>query len=159
MVNMKSNAIYTQLVKHIFLIPAILVFIGGLIGYFSGATNVVNGEITTFGIYELLISFIIGIVMIIFWLLMKDKVVEVRLGGQNITIYEDDEEEQINWFDIEKLNQLILVNPPLYKLKIRGREGYYLFVTQPFSISFGFGTHDMSEMGNFIKKKKSELGI
>ncbi|MEM6738120.1 MAG: hypothetical protein AAF620_18840 [Bacteroidota bacterium] len=156
---MKSNSLYTQLIKHIFLIPAILAFGIGLKGYLIEDSIVVNGELSKFDLYDLLIAVAIGILMIIFWLLLKNKVVRVKLGGQNVTVYEGGEEEKINWLEIESLNQLIFIQPPLYKLRIKDREGYYLFVTQPFSISFGFGTYDLSEMGSFLKKKKRELEI
>lgn len=156
---MKSNSLYTQLLKHTFLIFAILAFGIGLKGYLLEDSIVVNGEPTKFDIFDLLIAVAIGILMIVFWLLLKDNVVAVKLGGQNLTIYENGEEEQINWFDIESLSQLIFIQPPLYKLRIKDREGYYLFVTQPFSFNFGFGTYDLSEMGSFLKKKKKESGI
>ncbi|MEQ9287312.1 MAG: hypothetical protein RIG77_10415 [Cyclobacteriaceae bacterium] len=156
---MKSNSLYTQLIKHSFLIVAILSMIVGLNSFIKEDIIVVNDELTKFDLFDLFIAMATSVLMIIFWLLIKDKVIVVKLGGQNITICENGEEEQINWLDIESLSQLIFIQPPLYKLRIKEREGYYLFVTQPFSISFGFGTYDMSEMGSIIKKKKRQLGI
>lgn len=156
---MESNSLHTKFLKHIFLIPAILAFGIGLKGYLVEDSVIVNGELTKFDVYDLIIAILIGIIMMLFWVLLKDKVVAVKLGGQNITIVENGEEEKVNWFDVESLNQLTFVQPPLYKLRIKNHEGYYLFVTEPVFVSFGFGTIDTSEMGSFIKKKKRETGI
>lgn len=150
--------------KHIFLIPAIISFGVGLEGFLMEDIIVANDEPTRFDLYDLFFAVDIGILMIIFWILIRNKVIAVKFEGQNITICEDGLEEQINWFDIESLSQLIFIQPPLYKLRIKDRKGYYLFVTQPvvtqsFSTSFGCGMHDMSEMDSLIKKKKQELGI
>ncbi len=91
--------------------------------------------------------------------MIKDRVVKVKLGGQNITIFESNQTETVNWLEVESLKQLIFIEPPLYKLRIKDQEGYYLFVSQPYFLSFGFGTIDASDMGSFIKRKKRELGI
>ena len=92
-------------------------------------------------------------------MMIKDRFVTVSLGGQNITIDYGGEKEKINWTEVEKITQLKLVTPPLYKLKIKNNEHTYIFVSQPYSISLGFGTIDTSDMGAFIKKKKRELRI
>ena len=94
--------------------------------------------------------------MIIFWLLLKDKVVEVEVNENELILYDGDEGEILDWTEIESIRQLIFIQPPLYKLRVKNREGYYLFVTHPFSINFGFGTIDLSEMGSFIHRKKGE---
>jgi hypothetical protein len=156
---MKSNSTYTFLLKHIFLIPAVLSISIGLKGYLVENSVEVNGELTSLDIYDLAIALCIGLLFLLFWMMIKDHVVAVKLGGQNITIYDGEETITVNWFDVDRLSHLVLIQLPVYKLKIKNEEGYYLFVTQPFSINFGFGTIDLSDMGREIKKKKRELNI
>ena len=134
---MTSNSTYTWMFKYVFLIPALLMFGIGIEGYLAEDSVIINGESTSLGIYALLVMLILGIVFIIICLSYKDNVVKVKIGGQNITIYEDGEEELINWMEVESLRQLIFIEPPLYKLRIRNREGYYLFTTQPASSTAG----------------------
>ena len=67
-------------------------------------------------------------------------------------------EKKVSWLEVESIRQLILIQPPLYKFRIKNQEGYYLFVTQPFYLNFGF-VIDGSEMGSFIKKKRRALGV
>ena len=108
---------------------------------------------------NLVILLLLGTALILIWLGIKDKVVPVKLGGQNITIYQGDAEKKVNWFDVESIQQQFFIQPPIYRLKIKDKAGYYLFVTQPYSIQLPFFTMDISGMGGLIKKKKKELGI
>lgn len=156
---MESNSLYTALIKHVFLIPAVIIITFGINGFLAGESIIVNGEEKFLDFFDLLIVFAIGLTFVILWLLIKDRVVNVKLGGQNITIFENGETEIINWMEVQSLKQLIFIEPPLYKLRIKNQSGYYLFVTQPIFLNFGFGIIDGSEMGAFIKKKKRELRI
>ena len=78
-----------------FLIPALGVFTVGIKGYLVEGSVIVNGESTTLDTYDLLIVIGLGIVFIILWLLLKDRIVRVKLGSQNITIYENGKESEL----------------------------------------------------------------
>lgn len=154
---MQSNKGYTTFVKYFFLLMAIQIAGIGIGGYFYEAT--INGVDRKLDIYELCIFLAIAVLFLIFWIAIKDRIVRVRLGGQNITIDYGDETEAVNWHDVERISQYRFVVPPMYKLKIKNDDQTYLFITQPQHISFGFGVTDASSMGAFIERKKSELGI
>lgn len=128
-------------------------------GYLFPDSVTVNGEPSSFDIYDYVIIGGISVLAIILQLLFGPHFVNVKLGGQNVTILDYEPEEVINWMNVESISKFWFVFPPLYKLKIKGEQGYYLFTTRPTYISAGFGTVDLSSMGNMIKRKKSELGI
>ncbi len=154
---MQSNKGYTTFVKYFFLLMAIQIGGIGIGGYFFEAT--INGVDRKLDIYELCIFLAIAVLFLVLWLAIKDRMVIVRLGGQNITINHGVETETVNWLDVERISQYRFVMPPMYKLKIKNDDQTYLFITQPEHISFGFGVTDASSMGAFIERKKSELGI
>lgn len=89
----------------------------------------------------------IGIVCFLIFIAIKDKFVIVKLGGQNVTIKNGDNERKINWMEVESLSLIQFVYPPLYKLKVKGDNKVYWFNTEnQFIIAGGF-TSDTSEMG------------
>jgi hypothetical protein len=49
--------------------------------------------------------------------------------------------------------------PPLYKLRLKNYEDYFLFNTTTSGAQFMIFTWDGSDMGTLIKQKKEELGI
>ena len=106
-----------------------------------------------------LIFGLIGIGCFLIFIAIKDKFVIVKLGGQNVTINNGENERIINWIEVESLSLLQFVYPPLYKLKVKGDNKVYWFNTESQFINVGGFTSDTSEMGALIKKKKRELGI
>lgn len=156
---MESSTRLTWFSKHGFLLPAFICIAAAIENFVFREGMIVNGEPRTFDYTQVAFMVAIGLIFVILWLFVKDKVVKVKLGGQNITIYESGEIRTVNWLDVERLNQVMRINPPIYKLWVKGDETYYLFVSEGFSLSFGIGAVDLSDMGSFIKKKKRELGI
>jgi hypothetical protein len=156
---MKSHSGYTFFFKHIFLLIALVIGLVGVMGYLIPESVTVNGEPSNFDIYDYVIIGGITILSIILQLLFGPHFVSVKLGGQNITILDHEPEEVINWMNVESMSKFLIIFPPLYKLKIKNEEGYYLFTTKPTYIDTGIGTVDLSSMGSLIKRKKKDLGI
>lgn len=118
-----------------------------------------NGENKRMDTFSFLLFMLIGTLGILVFLLFQSKFVLVKLGNQSIEIRRGKERLAINWLDIESVVLLPFVFPPLYKLRIKGRDGYFLFATQRSGLSIAGYTRDFSDMGSLIKKKKRELGI
>lgn len=156
---MKSHSGYTFFFKHIFLQIALITSFVGVMGYLFPDSVTVNGEPSEFDIYDYTIIGGISLLGIILQLLFGPHFVNVKLGGQNIIVLDYEAEEVINWMNVESLTKFWIIFPPLYKLKIKNEEGYYLFTTQPAYFDIGIGTVDLSSMGNLIERKKRELGI
>lgn len=119
----------------------------------------VNGEKMEQSIVTTLVFGMIGIVSFLIFIAIKDKFVIVKLGGQNVTIKNGENERKINWMEVESLSLIQFVYPPLYKLKVKGDEKVYWFNTENEFIKASGFVKDLSDMGDLIQKKKRELGI
>ncbi|WP_115870033.1 hypothetical protein [Marinoscillum furvescens] len=156
---MKSNSGYTFFFKNFFLLFAMLSVFGGAMGYLFPESVTVNGKPANFEMYDYVKLGGVCILSVIRYLLFSPHFLSVKLGGQNITILDYEPEKLVNWTNVESIRKFWFVFPPLYKLKIKNEEGYYLFTTQPTYMDTGIGTADLSFMGSFIRRKKKELNI
>jgi len=118
-----------------------------------------NGEHKRMDTFSFLLFMLIGTLATLVFMLFQSKFVMVELGNQSIKIRNGKEILEVNWLDVESVMLLHFVFPPLYKLRVKGHDGYFLFATQRSGLSIAGYTNDFSEMGNLIKKKKRELGI
>lgn len=147
---MESEYLPTLLFKYAFII----------FGLFAIAMLFVEYDLENaiLDLYHVILQLAAGLGLIIIGLFLKNNLVRVRLGGQNITIIEGKDETLVNWFDVRSINALWIAFPPMYILRLKDEPGFYLFITESNAISFGI-TWDLSDMGRIIKRKKSELGI
>lgn len=118
-----------------------------------------NGEHKRMDPFSFLIFVLVGALGILVFLLFQSKFAMVELGNQSIKIRKGKEILEADWIDVESVVLLHFVFPPLYKLRIKGQDDYFLFATQRSGLSIAGYTKDFSEMGSLIKKKKRELGI
>lgn len=156
---MTSNYINTFLFKHIFLFLTLMTVLIGVLGYLFPESVTVNGKSADLDIFDYLILAGCGIINLMLHFLFSPHFVRIQLGGQNITILDDEENRVVNWFDVDSLTKYWLVFPPLYRLRIKDEDGYYLFTTQTAFIDTGVGTVDLSSMGSLIRRRKKELDI
>ena len=157
---MESDLRHTFFFKYVFLLISVMSGITGIISYFVPELVVVNGEPSNFDLSDYALTAIFIVLGLILHLLTSHLFIRVRLDGQNINlIYKEEEEEAISWLNVDSVNKIPFLFPPLYKLRFKDKSGLLLFTTKPEYIQFGFGTADLSEMGNFIEKKKREFGI
>jgi len=156
---MESDIGYTFFFKYVFLLISIISGITGILSYFFPETVTINGEQANIDLTSYAIIGFIVVLGIILHLLTSYQFIRVRLDGQNINLISQENKEPVSWLNVESINKIPVVFPPLYKLKIKDDTGFYLFTTKPNYLQFNIGTMDISEMGDFIKKKKRELGI
>lgn len=100
-----------------------------------------------------------GILVALIPFLYLDKLVIVRMTNQNLRIMKGDQVIEVSWLDVESVKIMRLVSPPLYKVRLKNYDGYFLFNTSAWSVQFMGITSDLSDMGALIKKKKRELAI
>jgi hypothetical protein len=156
---MESNKLYHHFLKYLFLGLGIIMLIMCILSWFFPELFWVNGEKMEQSIVTTLIFGMIGLVCFPIFIVIKDKFVIVKFGGQNVTIKNGDNERKINWMEVESLSHIQFVYPPLYKLKVKGDNKVYWFNTENQFINTGGFISDTSEMGDLIKKKKRELGV
>ncbi len=118
-----------------------------------------NGERNRMDTSSLVLFTGIGSFAIFVFFLFQNKFVMVELGGQIIKIRKGNKIIEANWLDVESVGLIQFIFPPLYKLRVKGYEEYFLFCTGRKGLYLAGYTKDLSEMGNLIQKKKRELGI
>ena len=130
-----------------------------LIMHIDPENSMFNGEPGPPDLWSTLIMILIGVLACLIPFLYLDKLVTVELNNQGLQIWKGDDVVKINWLEVESVSMLPVMFPPLYKLKLKNFEGYFLFNTSRWGLQFLLFTWDWSEMGALIKKKKRELGI
>jgi hypothetical protein len=118
-----------------------------------------NGEHKEMDWFSFIIFILVGLLAILVFMMFQDKFAMVEMGNQKLKVSKGSEEIEVNWLDVESVDLLHFVFPPLYKLRIKGHEDYILFATSRSGLSVAGFTKDLSEMGNLINKKKREFGI
>jgi hypothetical protein len=137
-----------------------LFFIGlPLLMHLNPENSTFNGQPGAPDFWSTVIFMLIGIVVFLIPFLNMSKLVVVELTNQHIKILKDDIVMEINWLDVENVEMLPAISPPLYKLRLKSYGDYFLFNTTRCGVQILGFTWDWSEMGTLIKKKKKELGI
>jgi hypothetical protein len=137
-----------------------LFFIGlPLLMHLNPENSTFNGEPGPPDIESTIIFILVGTLVGLIPFLYLDRLVVVGLSNQNIRIIKGDNVIEVGWLDVESVNMLPLIFPPLYKLRLKSYGDYFLFNTTRWGAQFIVFTWDWSDMGALIKNKKSELGI
>ncbi len=156
---MESNRIYTYIFKYTFLGLALITISLGSWSYFNPNVMTINGETRQLNETELLISMAVGLIFLVIYALLRSKFALVDLGDNMVRINNFQENIEAKWTEVELIKRIPGVKPPLYRVKLKDREKFYLFTTQPKFIKIGSSFVDTSDMGNRISKMKRELEI
>ena len=105
------------------------------------------------------IFILIGILAGLIPFLYMDKLVMIQIDDECVRIIKGNNRMEFKWVDVESVNMVPTIFPPLYKLRLKRHENYFLFNTTRWGAQFMVFTWDWSDMGTLIKRKKQELGI
>ena len=154
----KSSKTYVYFYKYGGIIPAILFFIVWLQALIlnSDIFSEEPGEIP-FYIFTI-ITFCIIALSVIMWIKIGLILQYVEMDDDKITVYKSKEIVTYNWNQIERIEKIIFTIPVSYKIKIRGKEEYFLFCSTPM-LPAPFHIFDMTSLGRFIKIKTHTLNI
>lgn len=137
-----------------------LLFIAGpLLAHIFPENATFNGEPGPPDFWSTAIFVLVGAVLLLIPFLYIWKLVIVQLSNDMIRIKKANEVVELTWLDVDDVRMLPGIFPPLYKLRIKNYEGYFLFNTGRWGAQFLISTWDWSEMGNLIKRKQKELGM
>ena len=128
---MESNKAYTYIFKYFFLGLSVISIIIGLLGHFVPNSVTTNGKTRQLDETELLIHLIVGLISLIIFLIVNRKFVIVDLGGNKVMINNFTEKIEAKWTEVESINMIPFVHPPLYKIKLKNMDKSFLFTTQP----------------------------
>jgi hypothetical protein len=137
-----------------------LCFIGiPLLGHLDPENSTFNGKPGPPDFWTTVILVLIGIVVGLLPFLYISRLVVVELNDQTIKIIRGNNVVESNWRDVETVKMLPAIFPPLYRLKLKNHDDYFIFNTRRRGAHFMIFIWDWSDMGALIKKKKQELGI
>ena len=130
-----------------------------LLGHLSPENSTFNGEPGPPDFWTTIIFVLIRLLFILISILLIGKLVIVEMNNQDIKIKKGNKVIEVSWLDVDSVDMVPTVFPPLYKLRLKNYEGYFLFNTTRWVAQLMMFTWDWSDMGGLIKKKKNELGI
>jgi len=130
-----------------------------LLGHLYPENSTFNGEPGPPDLWTTVIMILVGILIGLMSLLFTDKLVIVEMTNQKLRLRKGDNVIEINWLDVETVSMVPTVFPPLYKLRLKNYDDYFLFNTTRWGAQLMLYTWDWSDMGKLIKRKKQELGI
>ena len=142
-----------------------ILLIGGLfasvlvINFLTGKGFTRDGVSYEMTLADLASWLIFPLMLIMLEIYLKDRVVAIKLGSQSITVSPGEDEEKVRREEDRSIKRLWFVQPPLYVLRVRNEGGFYLFPSAGFSINFFGYVWDLSDMAEFIKRKKKEYGF
>lgn len=152
---MRSNKLIYCFFRYIFFVLGILIL--GVTLRVAISSELSSGDWGQ--LIPLLFMALSGIGAIAIFLIINHRIAMVEISDRLLVISKNGERRAASWTDIGAISQIQLVQPPLYRLRMRSSEETILFNTdfRYFQI-FGF-TRDLSQMGRLIEEKKQEFKL
>jgi hypothetical protein len=101
---------------------------------------------------------VLGLIFLMIFFFMNDKVKRVAVGKNKIVIIEGDRNIRLSWPEVKSLQIIPFFN--VYKLQIKGkRNAIYFFPSRNIDPAFGLLARDTSKMGEIVERRKREFGI
>lgn len=105
-----------------------------------------------------LIFFTLGLLFLLTFLFVSERIKRVAVGKNKIVIIEGDRNMRFEWPEVKSLRIVPYFN--LYRLKIKGKKGnIYFFPSSNIDPRFSLLQRDTSKMGEIVEKKKKDFGI
>lgn len=104
---------------------------------------------------EIIINGTIGLVHLAAFLYFRNKFVVAEFKGQSIRIIKDKEVIETSWTNVESLERVIFSSPPIYTIRLKDIDGYYIFWNSAINLFWA----DNSELGELISQKKEKLDL
>jgi hypothetical protein len=114
--------------------------------------------ITSKTFFVALIFVTIGLLLVVVYSIINQKVKRVAVGKNKIVILEGHRNMRFEWPEVKSIRIVPFFN--LYKLKLKGKKGsIYFFPSKNIDPAFGLLTKDTSKMGEIVQKRKKDFGI
>ena len=117
----------------------------------------VNGEKRNAIFSDSYLPLIFGILSIFFYLTIGQRIVKMRISNNEFEFSAKGEKINKNWSEVENIKKYWFVVPPIYSVRFENIDKTYFFTTRYLCIVVPFYVFDISEMGNFIKKRKKDI--
>jgi len=98
-----------------------------------------------------------GLLTIFYYLTIGKRIVKMRINNNEFEFSIKGEKIIKNWSEVENIKKYWFVAPPIYSVKFENVKRTYFFTTRYWCVVIPFYVFDISEMGNFIKRKKKDI--
>jgi len=156
---MESDKSVYYTFKYLPLVMGVFFGMVPLLAHLNPENSTFNGEPGPPDFWATISFVLIGLLFGLISILLIAKLVMVEMNNQNLKIKKGNKVIEVSWLDVDSVSMVPTVFPPLYKLRLKNYEDYFLFNTRRSGAQLMIFTWDWSDMGGLIKKKKSELGI
>jgi hypothetical protein len=132
-------------------------FLVGAIGWIGkSVSDTFHGLLTSdWKTDEIITRGIIGLVHLAAYLYLRNKFVVAEFKGQSIKIIKGKEVIETSWTNVESLERVIFSSPPIYTIRLKNINGYYIFWNSAINLFWA----DNSELGELISQKKEKLDL
>lgn len=154
--NFKSKKKYYHFYRYGFISIAIFILLVWLYLILTERTININGADKTATLENSWMMPIISFVLLGVHMLLHAKAAYIEIDNQIIKIENKNGIIEANVDDIEKINQIQFVKPPLYRLKMKGSKKTYLFVIYDLYIEFGGYIKDLSNKRDILDEIKEK---
>jgi hypothetical protein len=151
MTNFKSSKKYYYFLRFGLISIAMMFLLGWILAVYLGIEISINGENQIATVENSLFVVVIPIILVIIHLIINPKISYVQIIGQDINIQSRSGILKKMTTDIDAINQIQFVNPPLYKLKFKDSKKSYIFVINKLYVQFGGYVADLSSDSKNIK--------
>ena len=100
-----------------------------------------------------------GLLSTLFYLTIGQRIVKMRISNNEFEFLVKGEKIIMNWSEVETIKKYWFIAPPIYSVKFENVDRTYFFTTRYLFIVVPFYVFDISEMGNFIKKRKKDIPL
>lgn len=101
--------------------------------------------------YTALVFFTLGALLLVVYLIIKEKIRRVAVGKKKIVVINGAKKQKIDWDEVRSLSIVPFLN--MYRLKIKGKKkGIYFFPSKNIDPAYGLLGKDTSKMGDLLKK-------
>lgn len=99
----------------------------------------------------------LGLLSVLFYLTIGQRIVKMRININAFEFTTKGEKNIKNWSEVETIKKYWFIAPPLYSIRFENEDKAYFFTTKYFCIVVPFYVFDISDMGDFIKKRKKDI--
>uniref|UniRef100_UPI00404B7C66 hypothetical protein n=1 Tax=Fulvivirga sp. TaxID=1931237 RepID=UPI00404B7C66 len=156
---MRSDLTVYLTYKYLPMVLGAFLILVPLFGYLHPENSTFNGAPGPPDIWATVIFLLLGLILVLIPFTYKERIIIVELNNLSIKIEKEGQLVDRSWLDVEYVRMLPVLFPPLYKLKFKNDDDYYLFNTSRWGAQFLFFSWDWSGMGSLIKRKKKELDL
>jgi hypothetical protein len=156
---MESDKSVYQMFKYGPLFIGLLFILGNIYSLLFPENSTFNGQPGPPDVYTAAILVLVGLLFVVLFFSFKDYYALAKIGNQQVELRKGEEKIEVNWTEVEYLKIVPFVFPPLYKIKLRDQDDFFLFNTGKSGVNALGLTIDWSEMGGLIQKKKRELDL